>query len=51
MKNLVLIIKAHEGGPRMNASSDNQNQGQQGDLLSRETLHEILLIRISIIET
>ena len=27
MKKLVLVIMAQEGGPRMNASSDNQSRG------------------------
>ena len=39
MKKLVLVIRAQEGGPRMNASLANQSQGQksgsavQGDVL------------------
>ena len=30
MKKLVLVIKAHEGGPRINASSANQSRGLKG---------------------
>ena len=30
MKRLVLIIRAHEGGPRMNASSVNKSRGPKG---------------------
>ena len=30
MKKLVLVIRAHNSGPRMNASSANQSQGLNG---------------------
>ena len=30
MKKLVLVIRAHNSGPRMNASSTNQSQGPKG---------------------
>ena len=30
MKKLVLVIRAHEGGPRINASSANQSRGPKG---------------------
>ena len=29
MKKLVLVIRAQEGGPRMNATSANQSRGQK----------------------
>ena len=30
MKKLVLVIRAHEGGPRTNVSSANQSRGPKG---------------------